>query len=239
MNKFDSLLSSKKSSREESPIDKLLSKKKFSSDELLEELETGGFSLESFSEALLSYTKYTSDSFEKPKVFTKSFNKPNIKFTNCVDILNNNNTYLIDNINLVRDKIVDLLPSLEVIDKGTKNDRRLIQICDLYDWDLREDVDPESFNLYKFEGKKEKNKNGTINNAFRVFVGIKNITEDNKKISLLFIDPHHLAVPSRHRYSKNGPWIKGSQALNNTYTQCQYYEHHIYELIEEKLKVNE
>src|SRR5699024_3066222 len=235
-NSFYSTLSLGDKGKNKDIFERLLMKESIKADEFLKELTNGGFDNESFSKALLTYTEYNTNNFEKPQIFTKSYKNINIKFTNHIN-MKHDNKLILSNLQLLKDNIVGMLSGLKIIEKDIQNDKRLKRICEFYEWDLEEEVDPENHNLFKFEGNQAKSKNNHYSNPFRVFVGITNITTEPKKIRLLFIDPHHLAVPSGHRYSKNGPWVKGSQVVNNTYSQCQYYEHHIYELIEEKLKV--
>lgn len=231
-NKFDNLLSSKQT--EETVIEKMLRNKSITKEEMSKELELEGFSQTDFSEALLTYVEYSTENFVKPQKFTKSYKNDDILFTNYVNIRLNND-YLLENINLLQEDIVKLLPKLEIINKSRHNDSRLLEICEFYSWDLSNDVDPESHNLYKFEGKTKRISGGSHTNTFRVFVGIENIVGKNKKIRLLFIDPYHLAVPARHRYNPQARVRGGKEMLESTYVSCRYYPHELYQLIDYKI----
>src|SRR5699024_9880844 len=106
---------------------------------------------------------------------------------------------------------------------------RLREICKVYDWDDLETGDSEALNLFKFSGEKTTVPNGKgyeYSNSFRVFVGIILDEEHNKKIKVLFFDPHHLAIPSKHNN------LSRDEVLKRTFTRCKYRKVNIGDLFE-------
>lgn len=231
-NSFEEMLSSDKSKSEETALEKILNNKEVSSKEIMAELKLEGFSQEEYNRSLEWNTTYSISNFVKPETFTRSFINYKIHFTNKVKA--EDSPFILENIEYLKNNIAELLSKMEVVYKDTQNDYRLNKICNLYKWDLTEEVDPENHNLYKFEGKKKYLKNGKKTNPFRVFLGIDNPIKKNKKFYFLFLDPNHLAIPSTHGYVSNARNYSRETVKKNTFSQCQYNPYEIYQIIESR-----
>lgn len=152
-----------------------------------------------------------------PESFTQSIHLKEIKFTNFVE--STDNDLIKKNIKLLTDNIEGLISKLTFVTDDPKNNRRLSKICDVYGWELKQQA--EALNLMKINGQSVGKEN-----KFRVLIGIDNFGQLNEDVifTFIFIDPHHLAIPSRH----NG--IPKEEMCRRTYVTCQYYKVPISEL---------
>lgn len=131
------------------------------------------------------------------------------------------NDYIVKNWNKLKNDLSYFLNNLEFIQIDTKNGRRIKSICECYDWELNQHSENEAedyLNLAKVDGVKLDKLN-----SLRIYIGVD---IENKIFTFVFMDPHHLAIPSRHQD------LDSITYQNQTFNRCKYNTKHIYEVID-------
>ena len=193
-------------------------------EDIIETLKLDKEKQDEIGRALESKSNYSNSDIEINDIVYHSERLYKIQFTNFVDP--KEDSHLKYSIQSVKNNFDELLKGLEVVNKDY-NYKRLREICKVYEWDNLETADPEVLNLFKFSGEKiiiSNGKDNELSNSFRVFVGIVMDDEHNKKIKILFFDPHHLAIPSKHNN------LPSDVVMQRTFIRCQYRRMHIGEL---------
>mgnify|MGYP006872898129 FL=1 len=129
--------------------------------------------------------------------------------------------YIVKNWNKLKNDVSYFLNNLDFIQIDIKNGRRIKSICKCYDWELNQHSENEAedyLNLAKVDGVKLDKLN-----SLRIYIGVD---IESKIFTFVFMDPHHLAIPSRHQ------GLDSITYQNQTFNRCKYNTKHIYEVID-------